>query len=78
MSADSPSEPGSETTGKRADPRRASRLQTGLRGLIVVVACCAVILWSARRVWETRHPAVDAARRLQSHDPSERAGGLAS
>jgi hypothetical protein len=70
MSGERYHEPGFEVTPvARA---KARRLQTGLRGLIVVVACCAVISWASRRVWETRHPVVAAVRGLQSGDPAER------
>ncbi len=70
MGGERHTEPGSEIT--RIAPGKARRLQTGMRGLLVVVACCAVMSWSARRVWETRHPVVAAVRGLQSDDPAER------
>jgi HEAT repeat protein len=44
-----------------------------MRGLIVAVACCAVIAWSARSLWETWHPAVAVARGLRSDDAARRA-----
>jgi HEAT repeat protein len=51
-------------------------LQTGVRGLIVIVACCGLITWAARSVWETEHPAIAAARGLDSPEPSARARAI--
>jgi HEAT repeat protein len=55
-----------------AKPRGARRLQTGVRGLLVIVACCGLITWAARSVWETQHPAIAAARGLDSRKASDR------
>jgi HEAT repeat protein len=44
-----------------------------VRGLIVAVACCGVITWAARSVWEGQHPTIAAARGLGSPKPSDRA-----
>jgi HEAT repeat protein len=71
MSSIRPREPGSGTP-TAAGTKKAGRLQTGVRGLIVVVACCGVVSWAARSVWETLHPALVEARRLQSSNPSDR------
>jgi HEAT repeat protein len=71
MSDERPQEPEAET--RRTGARYSRRLQTGVRGLIVIVACCGVITWAARSVWETHHPAVAAARGLESPKPSDRA-----
>ncbi len=71
MLGESPSEPGPEMT--QVGRGKVRRFQTGVRGLIVVVACCAFIAWSARSLWESQHPAVAAAHGLQSADPARRA-----
>ena len=46
-------------------PKRARRLQTGVRTLIVLVACCGVILWTVRRVQENSDPVLVEARAIQ-------------
>src|SRR5262249_25720126 len=73
MSRDRPREPEAEASRAGARARNSRRLQTGVRGLIVVVACCGVITWAARTVWESQHPAIAAARGLGSPKPSDRA-----
>jgi HEAT repeat protein len=72
MSEERRSEPGLEATGDVAERGRPRRFQTGIRGLIVTVACCGVISWSARRFWESGHPAIAASRGLASPDPADR------
>src|SRR5262245_30521364 len=59
-------------TPRAARPRGAARFRTGLRGLIVVVACFGLLSWAARTLWESQHPAMAAARALRSPDPSDR------
>ncbi len=61
------------TTRSGAERRSARRFQTGVGGLLVVIACCGVVAWSARTVWESHHPAAAAARRLQFGTASQRA-----
>ena len=46
-------------------PKRARRLQTGVRTLIVLVACCGLILWTVRRVQENSDPVLAEARAIQ-------------
>jgi HEAT repeat protein len=43
-----------------------------MRGLIVAVACCGLIAWAGRKVWEELHPAARAARELRSSNPADR------
>src|SRR5438309_9925485 len=73
MSGERPREPVAETSRAGVKARNPRRLQTGVRGLIVVVACCGVIMWAARSLWEGQHPSIAAARGLRSRDPSDRA-----
>ena len=49
-----------------AQVKRPRRFQTGLRGLIALVACCAVILWTARVVWQNRDPYLAEERALEA------------
>ena len=46
--------------------KRPPRYQTGLRGLIALVACCALILWTARVVWQNRDPYLAEERALEA------------
>jgi HEAT repeat protein len=72
MNGEPPREPEPTTASAEARPRSARRLQTGVRGLIIVVACSGVILWAGRSLWENQNPAISAARGLESRNPSER------
>jgi HEAT repeat protein len=71
MSSERPREPDGATP-QAARSGNAKRFQTGVRGLIVVVACGGFMSWAARTLWENEHPAVVAARGLQSSNPSDR------
>jgi hypothetical protein len=55
-----------------AELKKVGRFQTGVRSLIVLVATCGVLMWSARALWQNQHPAFDAARGLNARSPSER------
>ena len=46
--------------------KRGPRCQMGLRGLIALVACCALILWTARVVWQNRDPFLAEERALEA------------
>jgi HEAT repeat protein len=46
--------------------KRTRRSQTGVRTLIVLVACCAVIFWAGRVVWEYRDPVLADSRAIQA------------
>ncbi len=72
MNGEAPRAPGPEPDRVESRTRSARRLQTGVRGLIVVVACAGVILWAARSLWENQNPAISAARGLEFGNPSER------
>ncbi len=54
------------------------RFQIGLRGLLIVVACCAPLCWLAREAWDRRpmNEPERAFRMLGSGDESERLSGL--
>ncbi len=55
-----------------ASPAKTRRFQTGVRTLVVLVAVCGVVVWAARSVWESQHPAIAAGRGLDGQIPSER------
>ncbi len=44
----------------------ASRYQTGVRTLIALIACCALIFWAWRRVRESNDPVLAEAQAIQS------------
>lgn len=46
-------------------PKRASWLKTNVRTLIVLIACCGVCLWAARRLWENADPVAVESRSIQ-------------
>ena len=71
MSSERPRQP-EAATPRAARSAAASRLQTGVRGLLVAVACFGVIAWSARSVWDRYHPALAAIHGLESRKPSDR------
>src|SRR5262249_16548147 len=73
MSSERPQESNVETSQAGVRPGVARRMQTGVRGLIVALAVCGVILWAAGGLWEDRQPAVAAARGLGSPKPAVRA-----
>ncbi len=52
--------------------RRLSPLQIRVSGLAVVIVCCAVVLWSYRKVREQGNPSIEQARLLRSGDRGER------
>ncbi len=65
-------------------PKAARRLQTNVRTLVVLVACCGLSLWAARRLWENYDPVQVEARSiqkraigiLQSGKPAERVDAI--
>lgn len=67
-------QPPAADSPQAARPPGSRRFQIGMLGLIVAVACCGVISWAARTLWESQHPAAAAARELRSTDPGDRAG----
>ena len=46
--------------------KRKRPYQTGLRGLILMVACCAVIAWAGRVMWLNRNPALAEERAIEA------------
>ena len=61
MSANSDGSLNSGTDG----PKPVRRLQTRVRSLIALVACCAVILWAWRHLAENLDPVLLEARSIQ-------------
>ncbi|SIO05858.1 HEAT repeat [Singulisphaera sp. GP187] len=55
-----PSEPAA------AELKRPRRQLTGMRALITLVACCGLILWAARVVWEYRDPTLAEDKAVQA------------
>jgi HEAT repeat protein len=47
-------------------PLNARRFQTSVWTLVVLVACCGVVLWAARRLWENYDPVRVEARSIQN------------
>lgn len=66
---------GSETG--TSEPKKPRRLPSGGRAWIVLVACCVPLVWVGSVVlWESKHPAIKAVRKLQSTDPFQRATAI--
>lgn len=57
-------------------PQRAHRYRYGVRGLIAVIACCGVLMWAARTLWESQHPAIVLARGLDARKATERIAAI--
>jgi hypothetical protein len=55
-----------------ASRRRLSPLQISLRGMALVVVCCAAVMWSTRRYQELQHPAFKWLQALRSNVVGER------
>ena len=60
FAADAPVNSGADKT------RKARRFQTSLWTLVVLVACCGVTLWAARRLWENYDPVLAEVRSIQN------------
>jgi HEAT repeat protein len=52
--------------------KQGRRFQTGVITLVVLVAVCGILSWSARSLLENQHPVLDAARRLKAPTTAER------
>ncbi len=72
ISAPAQTEPGapcitqSQLASSGADARKpVRRLQTSVRTLVVLVACCGLIFWAARRLWDNSDPVLVEARSIQ-------------
>jgi HEAT repeat protein len=44
--------------------------------LTVLVACCGILLWAGRSLWESQHPAIAAARGLRAKSPAARLNAI--
>lgn len=64
--------PPRDNTEAEPRPPNPNRVQTGVRTLLVLVASCGVMLWAVRYLWESQHPAIAVARRLQARNAAER------
>jgi hypothetical protein len=53
------------------------RFQIGLKGVLIIVACCAPLFWVARELWDRRpeNAPVRAVRMLRSENAGERKDG---
>jgi HEAT repeat protein len=65
MGNDRPRKVGAETPQAEARPRTTRRFPTGVRGSIIVVACCIGLGWAAWSLWEGWYPV--GAPALQLH-----------
>jgi HEAT repeat protein len=65
-----------ESPSGRIEPGRR-RFQYGLRGLLILVACCAPLFWIGREMWDRRpgNEVARAFRMFHSRWPSERLSG---
>src|ERR1017187_2614964 len=63
-------------TGTEADIKKTSRLTPVVRAIVALVICGGVLSWMAYVVWESRHPALAAARRLKAGGPTQRLTAL--
>ncbi len=52
--------------------RRLSLFQISLRGMALIVVCCAAVFWSWRRFQEEQHPSLQWVRALKSQKTTER------
>jgi HEAT repeat protein len=72
------------TNADVATVRTTRRALAGIRGLCVLVACCGMIMWAGRVVWEYRDPELARSRTVQaaalaaleSRDAAERVAGI--
>jgi HEAT repeat protein len=58
------------------EQKKGRQFQTGVRTLIVLVASCGIIIWAARSLWESQHPAYGVALGLHAGNPSERVNAI--
>jgi HEAT repeat protein len=65
-------QPEPKISESKANSAKARRVQTDVRALISLVVCCGVVFWATRYLWESRHPAVAAARGLRASSASAR------
>jgi hypothetical protein len=72
MSEDRLPRPEAELSRSVTTCLRAWRFQTGMRAVIALVACCGVLFWAARYLWESQHPGIAVARGLQTRAATER------
>ncbi len=68
--------PNSGATGTEAPVKKASRLKTIVRAVVALAICGGVVSWMAYVVWESRYPALAAARRLKAGDSTHRLAAL--
>jgi HEAT repeat protein len=57
-------------------PPKTRRSRSGVRGLLVVIACCGVLMWATRTLWDSQHPAIAAARGLEARQASSRIAAI--
>jgi HEAT repeat protein len=75
-SQETPVDPDSLLFAPDVSPQKARRALTGVRGLIVVIACCGVLMWATRTMWESQHPAIAAARGIDARRASDRLAAI--
>jgi HEAT repeat protein len=57
-------------------PPRRRRYRFSVLTLMALIVCCAVMMWAARTLWESQHPAIAAARGLRSGKASKRLAAI--
>ena len=65
-SQETPVDPDPGLSAPDVSPPKARRSRSGVRGLLVVIASCGVLMWATRTLWDSQHPAIAAARGLEA------------
>jgi hypothetical protein len=47
-----------EPSAPDVSPEKARRSLSGVRGSIVVIACCSVLMWASRTLWDSQRPVI--------------------
>jgi HEAT repeat protein len=64
------------SVSSEVESKKPRLLKSGLRALMMVVVCCAAAFVVWRAAWDSRHPALAAARGLHSGTPSQRLAAI--
>jgi HEAT repeat protein len=75
-SQETPVDPDPGLSAPDVSPPKARRSRSGVRGLLVVIACCGVLMWATRSLWDSQHPAIAAARGLEARQASSRIAAI--
>jgi HEAT repeat protein len=75
-SQETPVDPDPGLSAPDVSPPKARRSRSGVRGLLVVIACCGVLMWATRTLWDSQHPAIAAGRGLEARQASSRIAAI--